>query len=648
MGIESLIQAEMLKDGKNGGESTVVSLHCQQMREWGTRGGNVEFRPVQDDESDRRLVYLNKQAIHNNLAQRLDYAMDALTCRGEVLWYIAPDPENEGFYLIDFFVGGQNNPEPEYKVFYKEGGRQIERIIIRYSYQEERGMMPQKKWIRIVITRREIEYAETLVKPEFKNGGISPQSSKKYPNPFYPFLPVAISRNNARRLGQQGVDDFYPIKDLVEEHEQLTARAYKNLRMFASPILVTTRAAQEVMSREPGVANTWAAQNRYVDAGNTPYSGSTSPLDVPNFGMQRNYFNTSQVNTTGGALDTIFGNVGEGERFGFIQADAVSGDQNLWIRQLRELIHWCLGGVDPLGISASATFGEIKTLFGRVQNTADKKANALFGDTGLAKVLEYAIWREEQRFKEWLFLFLKQAFPQDTRQINLPQDLTDEICQDIWRLKQEGVLDAIPDQYQGILPLGDRAVTWRFTREVFQNTTREQLDRSIAARNEREDGLSQEWVLRKQYPNLTDQEIRNAMSGFSPRVVEAAAGSISILMQLFAQFMGIPDPQDPERPWALSLGLDQILEQAILTLRKEISYGAPTYEKADEYQPPTTLAESLSKIVNNVGDVNNVPSVPIWDSSNRPTTGTTTPRGSTLYDALAAADRLYRSGYTGT
>jgi hypothetical protein len=88
-----------------------------------------------------------------------------------------------------------------------------------------------------------------------------------------------------------------------------------------------------------------------------------------------------------------------------------------------------------------------------------------------------------------------------------------------------------------MLPTGDREVMWRYTREVFQNTTREELDRSIAARNEREDGLSQEWVLRKQYPNMTDQEIKNAMSGFSPRVVQNAAVGIQTTLQLFQQFL---------------------------------------------------------------------------------------------------------------
>lgn len=636
--LENLIKAELEKDGKTGGETTVVSLHCQQMREWGIRGGHVEFRPVQDDQSNRRLNLLEKNVKHNSLAQRLDYAMDCLTCRGEVLWYLSPDPVNDGYYLIDFFVGGQNNPDPEYKIFYYQGGREIEKVIIRYSYDWDRAGMPQKRWMRIVVTREYIEYSESVVKPEFKYARANTAyGTTQYNNPFYPFLPIAVSKNNARRLGQQGVDDFYPIKSQIESLEGLMGKARKNLRMFANPILVTTRSAQEVMAREAAGANTWAAQNRYVDFAGTAYSGSTSPLDVPNWGSQRDYGGVSQTGTTEGRLDTIFGNVGEGERFGFIQADAVSGDQNLWIRQDREMLHWVLGGVDPLGISSSATFGEIKTLFGRVENASMKKAEALFGNNGLSSLMERIIWREEQFFKAWLFDVVKAFFPEDTQQINSPHDLTDEICQDVWRLKSEGVLSAIPDNYQGVIPLGDRTVTWRHTREVFQNTTREQLDRSIAARNEREDGLSQEWVLRKQYPNMTDQEIRNAMSGFSPRVVENAAGAISILMQLYSQFSQLESPEMPGVSWASTLGLDRILEQAMLTLRKEISYGKPTYEQADEYQPPATLAESLSKVTNNViGEEFNVP---VWNSRATP------PSTGTLSAALTAADRLYRSGY---
>jgi hypothetical protein len=81
------------------------------------------------------------------------------------------------------------------------------------------------------------------------------------------------------------------------------------------------------------------------------------------------------------------------------------------------------------------------------------------------------------------------------------------------------------------------------------------------------------------------------MSGFSPRVVGAASGAIQQLLQMYNAFMNMPDPDPTIRanlpkgvdppPWGLRLGLPDLLDQALLTLKKEISYGQPQYEPAD-------------------------------------------------------------------
>jgi hypothetical protein len=656
LALETQIKAILDRDGTSGSQSTVVALHCAQMREWGVRGGNVEMRPLQD-ESGARMKLFTRLWQHNSLQHRLDFIMDSFVSRGEVLWYFTPDNENLGMYQIEFFTGGLNHPDPQFKIYYKLGGREIEKVFVRYSYENETPgtLIKQQRWVKIIITADWINQSESLIKPQFDasfNGGsfatYSPQGdsefawmerSQKYENPFKPHLPIVLSKNNSRQLGQQGSDDFYLHQGLIETHEVLVEKAHKNLRMFSNPILITTRSANEVMQQASGWSNTWASANRYVDLGGGNYSGSTNPVDVPSWGMQRSPQGMWQANTSEGSLDTIFGNVGDGERFAFIQADPVSGDQNLWIRQLRELIHWILGGVDPLsGISAGATFGEVKTLFGRVQNTADKKAEALYGHTGLAKVFERILEREERIFKSWLFATLKTNYAREFAALTSLDQLTDDISQALWQMKKERKLP-LPDTNIGIVPGGDRTVIWRFTREVFNNTTREQLDLSISARNEREDGLSQEWVLRKQYPNMTDQEIKNAMSGFSPRVVQNAAAGLQILMQLFSQFMQIPDPKNPKAPWGVSLGLPALVEQAMLTLNKEISYGRPVYEPANS--EPLALADIISQL--NPGAITteneqlisrNIPTSPVLTSMGLP---------SSIFDA--AAGRFYRSGY---
>ncbi|RUR77007.1 hypothetical protein PCC6912_39660 [Chlorogloeopsis fritschii PCC 6912] len=665
--LESLIKSVLDRDGKESGESTVVALHCAQMREWGVRGGHIEHRPLQDPTGER-FKFLLKLQKHNHIQQRLDHIMDAFVCRGEILWYFQPDPENPGLYRIEFFVGGLNHPDPQFRVYYKPGGREFQRIIIRYSYDSEVPGTTQKqqRWVRITITQDWIEQSESLNKPEFdwhayggSFAGYAPMGesqfvwmnpTSKYENPFAPYFPVALSKNNARQLGQQGSDDFYWIRNLIEMHEGLVIKAHKNLRMFANPILITTRSAQEVMNQTSG-ANTWASANRYYDLSGTPYSGSTNTADVPSWGMQRTPAGMGSTTSSEGSLDTIFGNVGESERFAFIQANAVSSDQNLWIRQERELIHWILGGVDPIaGITSGTTFGEYKTVFGRVQNTAEKKSEALFGDTGLGLVYERILWREEEKlFKPWLFETLITLYPQAFAGLTSPEQLSDELCQRIWELRSEGQIE-LPENPVGMLPAGDRTVVWRYTREVFQNTTREELDRSIAARNEREDGLSQEWVLRKQYPNMTDQEIRNAMSGFSPRVVQNAALGIQSTLQLFQQFMALPDPQDPKVPWGIRLGLPQLLEQSLLTLQKEMAYGRPVYEPAEEIKP-LSLVDIVSQFGGSPQVLNSTVNP---DELSLPLSGDIATRDAPILQSMglptdatsAISGRLYRSGNT--
>lgn len=413
-----MIKAVLERDGRDMSASTVVALHCQQMREWGCRGGNLEFRPIQDDPKNNRLKFINRQHSKNRLSSRLNYVMDAFTSRGEVCWFFLPNPSSEGDYIIDFFVGGLNNPDPEYKCFYKPGGRDLEKVIIIYSYDQDTPLRcgNKKRWVTIEVDEYHIKQSEAIAKPSFDQyqnnvnnqvyGAFTSADSQTYDNPFSPFLPIRISKNNARRTGQQGTDDFYWVKSLIEDYEELVEKAHGNLKRFSNPSLVTTRSASEVLENSRGtIPQTWASANRYVDNVGDRYSGSTHPEDSPSWDTSRAV--GGFISSSSGSIADIIGGVSDGERFGYIQADAVSGDQNLWIKQIRELIHWIIGGIDPLGISSSITFAESRTLFGRVQNTADLKAESLYRE-GLCEVYEQCILHQENIFKQWLFGVLKK------------------------------------------------------------------------------------------------------------------------------------------------------------------------------------------------------------------------------------------------
>ena len=58
-----------------------------------------------------------------------------------------------------------------------------------------------------------------------------------------------------------------------------------------------------------------------------------------------------------------------------------------------------LGGVDDLDINLASTAYEIKTLYGRVAATAEKKAKALF-TYGLCKLFSMMIMHEEELFRK--------------------------------------------------------------------------------------------------------------------------------------------------------------------------------------------------------------------------------------------------------
>lgn len=574
-------------------KTTVVSLHMSQMREWGIRGGNIQIKAIQDFNGIRKDFIYNLLN-DNYIKQRLEPCMDRLVARGEILWLVTPSDDIDTGYAIDYFVGGKNNPNPEYWVFYSERNkREIECVVVQEeietNYSNIFGDMPaqfmasqisgmsHKKYVITFIDRESYIKWEFPQKPMSLKGLYYIYASHKgmanmysgilqppevIPNPFTPEFPFEICKNYAPKPNKPGIDDFSLIKDSIEDHNDLLLDASTNLKIFYTPTLVTSRDAgtvvEEIQRNQESafIKNSWAGQQGY-----------------------RSIFNPSQPSYR---MPQVVGNVKDGERFGYIQSpDAVSGDQNVYIRQLRELIHWTLGGVDPLGISASATFGEIKSLFGRIENTSMRKADILLGDKGLCKSFTKILLAEERKCKLAITNFIIEQYlnGDQSAAVLINQSLTDETFRNLYFYLTEQIGLSLP----GLPPLGQRDCVWRYTKDVFQRTTREMLDASIVYRNEREDGISQEVALSKLYPNMRDDEIRASMSGFSPRVVTSALEGIGASLQLYQQFMQLPDPENPGIAWALTLGLNKLVEQGVLTLQKEITYNQPEYKEDPDF-----------------------------------------------------------------
>lgn len=609
--LESIIKLA-LGDEDGSGKTTIVALHLSQMREWGIRGGNIELDPLQDIDGIRK-AFMTQILQANQIKERMDFIMDNLVCRGEVLLLCLPNQEDDG-YVIDYFVGGKDNPDPEYEVIYQPDSNNILAVVIKSSYDNYMNQqykmqadLPSgfgdinseffKKWVLTIITKEKIyriyidrEPTTALSWYAFYFLNAQPEYFQSYnipnqvfDNPFYPDFPFAICKNIPRKLTDKGAGDFGTVRDQIEEHDDLVAKAHANLKIFSNPTLTTTRSAQEVLddafnplNNTPywAGANTWAGQNKYTSI-QSQSSYSTQPYVIP----------------------SIIGNIRDNERFGYIQSpDAVNGDQNLWIKQLREEIHWTLGGVDPLGISASATFGEIKSLFGRIENTAQKKSNALLGQNGLCKLFTQIIEREEKKCKFTIVNYLVSKYLQgdpvvDPSQITFLQD---EQYRTIYAYLTQQLGLKLP----GLPPMGDSTCSWRYTKQVFEDTTRDLLDRSIVYRNAREDGISQEVAIRQMYPNMTDSEIRNSMSGFSPRVVNDGVQGIQSALQLFQELSQIPDPQNPKVGWAFTLGLDEIIRQGVLTLQKEMTFNEPNFkEDPPNPQQSAQLVQSVVKML---------------------------------------------------
>lgn len=603
--INQLIKAQLTRDGSNGGRGTIVPLHCAQMREYGSRGGHIQFDCPQDDENNSRGNALRKWYLSNDLGAKMDYIFDVFVCHGEVLWLLLP--LNDGDYWIEFFQGGLKHENPQFKIYYKNGGRDIETAVIRYSYEKDNqigtiGSVPMSamggtpstttRWIKLIITAESIvtidcgsEPSLTVDSQQYAIGN----NIKVDPNPFAPLLPIALSVNNPQQTGKQGTGDFHVFADLIENHEARLSWVDENLETFGNPTLVTTRSAAEVtetaMSDTP---NTWAANQGFRDGVGDAYSGSSSKSLAGRRGNR------------GKRISKVIGNVGQEERFGYIQTSPVPGDLTQYIRNDRELIHWCLGGVDPVGISSSPTFGEIKTLFGRVQNTADKKSNSLF--SALGRLFSIAIANEEQRFKA-AFIVAIANNKQLSKQVPSPETLTDEQCQNLYQLSRSGQLAPLGFTFDpvGLPPMGDRTVVWRYTREVYKPSTRDLLDISIVGRNLREDGLNQEFTMGKLYPELSPKEIQAATSGFSPRVVENQLNGLNSLLQFYQQSMSIPGVKDPKIPLGIELGISQLVATGIESLKKELNYGKPVYTDASPADTPNTLASFIASAVGTTG-----------------------------------------------
>jgi hypothetical protein len=577
--LNSIINAAINRDGSSAsGQTMVVSNHLAQMKLFGIRKG-IEFYPLQDDEADTRKKFIQDLFLYNRVDLFLDAIWDLYLGKGDVLFYLRPAGNT---YEISWYS------RDEFRAYYKPGGRELDRVIITYSYQQQapNAIGEVERWIRLVITETEIRKSDLDRKPEME-GLMSSPTDMVVQNSLR-FIPCVVVSNNARRPGQYGTSEFHWLKDQIEAHDSMMTSITTNIEFFANPTLVSTRSLGEIteaVDQSGPVKPTMASKAGFSSASRP----STAFKDL-------NYYKQKG----GIKVKRVIGGVGADERIGYIVPDPISGDANRYAAQYREEIRTALGGVDETGINTGATAFEIKSLYGRAAATAAKKALAIY-DYGLCKIFEMAVFAEEELFREGF----AQAIKWDAEKNGpIPDYVIDAHIDGNEKTKPKGV----PPGVIGLRPNGDRTVKWRFTGPVFEDSPQDKLNLSIIGRNMAEEGVNTTEVFKTLYPEKTEKEIEAMLGGVPFRRVNSIGTVLNQILQLISSMGAIPDPENPELPIVARYNLTPLIEKVLTALFEELNHGR-RYDPASIVNAPTP---------NFIGSTGLQPSLPPGAQPNSP------------------------------
>ena len=219
------------------------------------------------------------------------------------------------------------------------------------------------------------------------------------------FIPAVEVFNHMDCTGEAtGNGEFDWLAHQILYHDELTRNIRKNLKFFGNPTLVSSRPKHDLIESgdESGFKPTISSQ-----AGFAPMTGGSihsTRVSQP-FGA---------AGRDGIKVPRVIANLEPTDRVQYMTPDSVSGDQNLYVKNYRSEIRLALGGVDDLDIGTAGTAYEIKTLYGRVAATAEKKAKGLF-TYGLCKIIfALMISHEESMFRESFAVALDMKKPEDT------------------------------------------------------------------------------------------------------------------------------------------------------------------------------------------------------------------------------------------
>ena len=578
-GFQQILLAAKQRRGDLAVDTMIVSSHLAQMRMFMLRRG-IEFYADQDSYGARK-DFIAKVCEYNMLDMKLDSIVDYFLCDGQGLFYFRPSGDD---YQLLYFS------KDNYRC-YRGQDNQISNVILNYSFSVQEDMnfdaFPQdgnkpgkKKYIRLNVFRDRIEQTISDEKIEFDNAMgqqplTMPGQTETLTNSLG-FIPAVEVFNYMDCTGEAtGNGEFEWLENQIMYHDELVKNVRKNLKFFGNPTLISSRPKHDII--ESGEENSFRPTIS-SQAGFSAIGRSSTRVSEPFGGAS--------------ALDgqikvpRVIANLEATDRISYLTPDSVSGDQNMYVKQYRQEIRLALGGVDDLDIQAASTAYEIKTVYGRVAATAEKKCRALF-TYGLCRLFGMMIKHEERMFDESFGVAMGLVKPdiplmedfQDPEEYAKAEEKFTKAFQKYERQRMELLsvtLDSgeMPQGVTGLIPDGSTKVDWRWMGQVFEDSADEILQNSIVVRNLQEAGVGSIEALKYLFPNKTEEERAAMMSGFPFRVVQQTQQAINSFVGMLGNLYQLPHPQTPDLPLASDPNLDLtgFLYRSLDYLRKELSY----------------------------------------------------------------------------
>ena len=594
---KEILTAAKEKRGDLPIDTMIVSSHLAQMRMFILRRG-VEFYSEQDSYGSRKS-FIKKVYEHNMLEMKLDSIVDYFLCDGQGLFYFRP--QGETYQLLYF-------PKDSYRCYRDQFG-DIEHVELVYSFGvKEANLMDamsmpnprggKKKYIRLKVYKDKIIQTISNEKIDFEDQGGMPTfpmgqagQTEELTNSLG-FIPAVEVFNNIDCTGENtGSGEFDQLSNQILFHDELVRNVRKNMKFFGNPTLVSSRPRHDILEsgEEGNMKPTISSQ-----AGFFAMDRPSTRVSAPGFGSSID----GQIK-----VPRVIANLEPTDRVSYMTPDAVSGDQNLYVKQYRSEIRLALGGVDDIDINTAASAYEMKSLYGRCAATAEKKCKALF-DFGLCKLFAMMIQHEEHIFEESFSKTMELEKPS----IPLREEFeTEELYTDAelqYQIDQKQYLDdraqlfsasiesgQIPEGVTGLIPDGSSKVNWRWTGEIFEEDSQGILNNSIVVRNLQELGVDSIEALKYLFPSKTDEERSAMLTGYPFRMVQQSQQSFNTFIGMLGQLYQLPHPQMPNQPLAADPNLDitGFLYRSLEFLRKELSYSGK-YQSDDS----TVRARKLS------------------------------------------------------